>query len=263
MNQQKNRIEEIKANGYQLDFASVFNLAFENYKKIALYAGSMILVFFFIIFAIIATITIAFFGIATLKTMANPENLETEVLSENFRLIVMFSGILFSCLISPLVAGLIKMAYCAERDEEFHVSTIFEYYKAPYFKELFIAILLISSVTSGLATALEYAGIILLGSLINLVISFFTILTIPLIIFAKLKAVDAISSSFAIILKQPLVILGLLFVAGIASMVGFIGCCIGIFFTIPFMYSMYYALYSEIVGFDQENEFKQVENSQY
>ncbi|SDW56980.1 hypothetical protein [Flavobacterium degerlachei] len=263
MNLQKNRIEEIKANGYQLDFASVFNLAFENYKKIALYAGSMILVFFFIIFALIATFTIAFIGIAALKTMANPESLETQMATESFKLIYTGFEILFSCLISPLLAGLIKMAYCAERDEEFHVSSIFEYYKAPYFKELFIAVLLISSVTSGLMLALDYAGVVLLGSLINLAVSFFTLLTIPLIIFADLKAVDAISSSFTIILKQPLVILGLVFVAGMASMVGFIGCCIGIFFTIPFMYSMYYALYSEIVGFDKENEFQKVENSQY
>jgi hypothetical protein len=49
----KNRIEEIKANGYQLDFSNVFNLAFENYKKIALYAGSLILVFYFVIFAML------------------------------------------------------------------------------------------------------------------------------------------------------------------------------------------------------------------
>jgi len=125
MNSQKNRIKEIKAHGYQLDFANVFNLAFENYKKIALYAGSMILVFSFVIFAIIATAIIFFFGIATLTTMLNPENLKTETVSENFILIYMAGAILFSCLISPFPAGLIKMAYCAERDEEFHVSTNF------------------------------------------------------------------------------------------------------------------------------------------
>jgi len=250
MNSQKNRIEEIKAHGYQLDFANVFNLAFENYKKIALYAGSMILVFSVIIFAIIASAIIFFFGIATLTTMLNPENLKTETVSENFMLIYMAGAILFSCLISPFPAGLIKMAYCAERDQEFHISNIFEYYKAPYFKELFIATLLISGFSSGIAAALDYSGIQLVGSLITLSISFFTILTIPLIIFGNLKAVDAITSSFAIVLKQPLVLLGLMIVTTIASLVGFIGCCIGIFFTLPFFYSMYYAIYSEIVGFD-------------
>lgn len=250
MNPQKNRIEEIKAHGYQLDFANVFNLAFENYKKIALYAGSMILVFSVVIFAIIAATIIFFFGIATLTTMLNPENLKTETVSENFILIYMAGAILFSCLISPFPAALIKMAYCAERDEEFYVSTIFEYYKAPYFKELFIATLLISTFNSVLATALDYAGIQLIGTLISLSISFLTILTIPLIIFADLKAIDAISSSFMIVLKQPLVLLGLMIVTIIASMVGFVGCCIGIFFTLPFLYSMYYAIYSEIIGFD-------------
>ena len=35
----KDRIAEIKKNGYQLDFGTVFEHAFENYKKIALYAG--------------------------------------------------------------------------------------------------------------------------------------------------------------------------------------------------------------------------------
>ena len=41
----KDKIEEIKANGYQIDFGTVFEHAFENYKKIALYAGLMLLVF--------------------------------------------------------------------------------------------------------------------------------------------------------------------------------------------------------------------------
>jgi uncharacterized membrane protein len=148
------------------------------------------------------------------------------------------------------------MAYCAERDEEFHFSSIFEYYKAPYFKELFIATLLLSSISSALITALSYAEIEYFGSLINTIISFFTILTIPLIIFGDLKASDAITSSIAIVLKKPLVLLGLTFVAGIASIVGFVGCCIGIFFTLPFVYSMYYAIYSSIG--DQEDEIRKL-----
>ncbi len=252
MNLQKTRIEEIKANGYQLDFATVFNLAFENYKKIAIYAGSMILVFFVVVLAIIATIIISIYGMAELTNMLNPENMKAETTSDNMILITMFVGILFAALTSPFPAGLLKMAYCAERDEEFHVSTVFEYFKAPYFKELFLATVLISTVSSGLATAFDYAGIKIVGSLISVTISFFTMLTIPLIIFADLKAIDAINSSLVIILKQPLVLFGLIFVAILASMVGFIGCCIGIVFTIPFVYSMYYAMYSEIVGFDQE-----------
>jgi hypothetical protein len=44
---------------------------------------------------------------------------------------------------------------------------------------------------------------------------------------------------------------GLLIIGGIASMTGLILICIGVFFTIPFMYSMYYAIYDSIIGVDQ------------
>ena len=45
MNLLKERLQDIEKNGYQLDFGNVFNHAFENYKKIALYAGLVLFVF--------------------------------------------------------------------------------------------------------------------------------------------------------------------------------------------------------------------------
>jgi hypothetical protein len=252
----KNRIEEIKANGYQLDFGNVFNLAFENYKKIALYAGLMIFVFAVILTITIAAVTLSFFGTETLTEFMKPENFRPENISGNFLLAYISISILITCLLSPFPAGLIKMAHCAEKDEEFHVSTVFEFYKAPYFKELFIATLIISLGSTGLSSLLDYYGIQYIGTIITIIISFFTFMAIPLIIFSDLKAVDAILTSFSIISKQPMVLLGLILVAGIGSLVGFIGCCIGIFFTIPFIYSMYYAIYSSIIGFDTETEIE-------
>ena len=262
MNPTKKRIEEIKKNGYDLDFATVFNHAFENYKKIALYGGLMIFVFSAIICAIIAAILIAVFGVATLTDFLKPENLKPENFSTSFTLIYMAIGVLITCLLSPFPAGLIKMAECAEKDEEFHVSTVFEFYKAPYFKELFVATLLISFLSQGISTLFEQSGIVLIGSLIAIAISFLTLLTIPLIIFGNLKAVEAINSSITIVLKQPLVLLGLMAVAVIGMMVGFIGCCIGVFFTIPFLYSMYYVIYSTIIGTDSVSEIDEIGSSE-
>jgi MFS family permease len=251
----KEKIEEIKTNGYQLDFGNVFNHAFENYKKIALYAGLMIFVFSVLIGILIAGIVIFTFGFSMLNEKLL-DNLKPENLSGLYLLIYVVSAVLLSCLLSPFLAGLIKMAHCGEKDEEFHVSTILEYYKAPYFKELIIATLLISAFSSGLSTLIDYSGIKIVGSLIAMTVSFLTFLTIPLIIFGDLKAFDAIKSSVIIVSKQPLALLGLIIVAGIASIVGLIGCCIGIFFTIPFMYSMYYAIYIAIIGIDSESEFE-------
>jgi uncharacterized membrane protein len=148
------------------------------------------------------------------------------------------------------------MAHCGEKDEEFHVSTVFEYYKNPYFQELVISSLLITISTTALSEILKIGGFEIVGALFTVVILFFTFLTVPLIIFGDLKAIDAIKSSIIIVSKQPFVLLGLLIVSYIASLVGFIGCCIGIFFTIPFMYSMYYAIYTSIIGIDSENDLE-------
>jgi uncharacterized membrane protein len=249
------KIEEIQTNGYQIDFGNVFNHAFENYKKIALYAGLMIFVFAILFGFLVGGAVIFTFGISALNEKML-ENLKVENFTGLYLAIYLISVILLTCLFSPFFAGLIKMAHCAEKDEEFHVSTVFEYYKNPYLKEIVIASLLITISTTVLSEILNFSGIKIVGALFSAVITFFTFLTIPLIIFGDLKAIDAIKSSVMIVSKQPFVLLGLLIVSYIASLVGFIGCCIGIFFTLPFMYSMYYAIYTSIIGIDSENEFE-------
>ena len=250
----QNRIEEIKKNGFTLDFGNVFNHAFENYKKIALYGGLIIFVFF-VLFCIVAVgVLISIFGGPAVVDFLKPENLKPEEFSLNTLLIFSGISVLIACLISPLTAALINMAYCAERDEEFHVSSMFKFYKAPFFKELFIVTFLINLTNAILSGLVNYAQIPALEFIVSATLSLFTILMIPLIIFGNLKAVDAIQSSVMIVSKQPLVLLGLLVVGGISSFVGFIGCCIGIFFTLPFMYSLYYAIYSKIIGFETQSK---------
>lgn len=251
------RIEEIKKNGYTLNFETVFNHAFENYKKIALYGGLIIFVFFILFSVVAAGILMAIFGGAVVLEFLKPENFEADDLSLNFLLIMSAISVIVTALVSPLTAGLIKMAYCAERDEEFHVATMFQYYKAPYFKELFTATFLISILTSVLSSVINYAQIPFINAIVSITVTLFTLLMIPLIIFGNLKAIEAIKSSVLIVSKQPLVLLGLLVVGIITTMVGFIGCCIGIVFTIPFIYSLYYAIYSEIIGFENEDEFEE------
>lgn len=254
----QNRIEEIKQNGYNLDFGNVFNHAFENYKKIALYGGLIIFVFFILISIFAIGVLMAIFGGAVVLDFLKPENLKAEDISLNVLLIISGISVVVTALLSPLTAGLIKMAYCAERDEEFHVATMFQYYKAPYFQELFLATFLISMLTSVLSSVINYAQIPFINAIVSITVTLFTLLMIPLIIFGNLKTIDAIQTSFVIVSKQPLVLLGLLVVGIIATMVGLIGCCIGIVFTIPFMYSLYYAIYSEIVGFDPETEIENI-----
>ncbi|WP_188051599.1 hypothetical protein [Flavobacterium sp. GP15] len=253
----QNRLEQIRKNGYELDFSKVFEHTFENYKKIALYGGLIIFVGV-ILFSIITFATlIGIFGAPAITEYLKPENLNLENLSLNTLLIISGISVLISALLSPLIAGLIKMAYCAENDEEFHVSTMFGFYKAPYFSELFIATFLFSLVSNAIGIVTMYFKIPFLSSIISILIALLTIMMIPLIIFGKLKALEAINASFLIVSKQPWVLLGLLVVCSIGVLVGFIGCCVGIFFTYPVLSSLHYAIYSEIIGFETETELQE------
>ena len=57
------QIEDIRKNGYSLDFSNVFNHAFENYKKIALYAGLILLVFAIIAVFLGGGVFVALYGV--------------------------------------------------------------------------------------------------------------------------------------------------------------------------------------------------------
>ena len=253
----QSRIEVIRNQGYTIDFGNIFNHAFENYKKIALYAGLMIFVFIVLIMIAGAGALVATFGSPAILDFFKPENFRPENLGLTTLLTISGVSIVVGSLLSPITAGLIHMAYCADNDEEFHVSTMFKFFSVPYFKELFLSTFLVSLANGVLSTAINYFEIPVLGFVITVVFSLFTIMMIPLIIFGKLKAFEAIETSILIVSKQPLVLLGLIVVGSIASMVGFIGCCIGVLFTIPFMYSLYYAIYSEIIGIPSANELEE------
>ena len=251
MTPEHNRIESKIAQGYKLNFETVFNQIFENYKKIAVYAGLILFVFGILLIAIVYGGLLAYFGLETITEMIKPENLKPENFSREFIINYTICAVLFTCFISPFTAGLIKMAYCADRDEEFHLSTIFAYYKFPQFMTLFVATLIITVINTGISTSTELMGIPLIGSIITMLISFYTLLTIPLIIFGNLGALQSIKSSITLISKQPLIIVSLCAVSILATLVGLVVFIIGIIFTIPFIYSFYYILYKEIIGFEE------------
>lgn len=256
MNQTQERLHDIEKNGYQIDFANVFNHAFENYKKIALYAGLVLFVFSILFVIFIGISLVSVMGVAAMTRELSPEKLKIENLSESKFLAYSLISLVVSCLLSPFQAAFLKMADCGDRDEEFHIADLFRYYKLPYLTEIIVSTFLITAIGFAQAYLFSYLHFDLLGTIITYFISFITILAVPLIIFGNLKAIEAIKYSILIIFKQPFVILGLIIVAFIGSLVGIMGCCIGLFFTLPFLFSMNYAIYSAIVGVDNPLEIE-------
>jgi uncharacterized membrane protein len=256
MNQTQERLLDIEKNGYQIDFATIFNHAFENYKKIALYAGLVIFICTVLFVVFVGASITSLIGLSNLTKELTPETLKMENLSDSNILALGGIWLLVFCLFSPFQAAFLRMAHCGDRDEAFHITDLFCYYKLPYLREIIVSTLLISAISLAQATLFSRVHFEFLGTIISYFISFITILSVPLIIFGDLNAIDAIKYSTIIVFKQPIVLLGLIIVAIIASLVGFMGCCIGIFFTLPFSYSMNYAIYYYIVGIDSPQEIE-------
>ena len=260
----KVQIEEISSKGYQLDFGTVFENAFENYKKIALYAGLMLLVFSIIISILTIAGLISYVGIENMEGFGEKmKQISTSKVMPLDIAIPLNAGLLlFSGFISPFMSGFLKMADCGQKGEEFHVSTMFSYYKFHYFLNIFLSVIIIGLISTSVAMLLESAGLSFVGTVTSLLISFLTFLSIPLIVFGNLNATDAIKYSILLVSKQPLILLGLTIVAGIGSALGIFGLCIGIFFTLPFMYSMNYVIYKSIVGFDETSEIDEISGTE-
>lgn len=251
------QIEDIKNHGYSLDFSTVFNHAFENYKKIALYFGLIILVFSVIFFFALFSVLFAYYGVESMSKDFF-ENFDAQKQTSVQTLISLLATSVVSGLVAPFSAGFLKMADCADKDEEFNVSTIFTYYKTHHFSQIFTIGFIIAIISSAISTAIgayfNEMGIISMSFLLNLIISYLTYLAIPLVIFGNLKALDALKSCLIIISKKPLLIFALVLVGFIGSFIGFFGCCIAIIFTLAFSTSMTYATYYGIFNMEEEED---------
>ncbi|KAF2333794.1 DUF2189 domain-containing protein [Flavobacterium daemonense] len=247
------QIENIKNNGYSLDFSTVFDHAFENYKKIALYSA-LIIFLVCVVVGVAAVITVAsIYGLEHAPKIIeesmkpSPPTLENAIIST--------IGIsLITAIFAPFGAGFFKMADAADKDNEFKVSTMFYYYKAPYFGQLFVATLIISAINNIIANSLESAGYVFIGAGISIFINYFMYFMVPLIVFGNLKAVDAIKGSITLVGKNPLLIFGLFILGMIGSIVGVVACGIGLFFTVIFNTSLIYATYYGIFTKEQDED---------
>ena len=268
MNPTLEKLHDIENNGYQIDFGNVFNHAFDNYKKIALYAGLVLFIFAFIFFVLFFMSFGLYITSLNIESVNNQliENLEHHKNLDGPMVSMVLSILVLSLVLTPFSAGFYKMSERADKDLEFKFSSMFAYYKSPYFFRIILASIL-NAIISMLITTMILSlltmaninqfGIILLSNyLTSFLVYLFTFLTIPLVIFGNLNAIDAIKHSILIVSKQPFVLAGLLITSIIGALVGFMGCCIGLIFTLPFLYSMNYAIYNAIIGVDDtiENE---------
>ena len=262
------RLEEIKRTGYKLDLGEAINDIFNNYKKIALLGGAVILLTAIVAIIIFGGAAAVIFGAGEFtQTLTDySEGIVTQTaLIANFVASVVLAG-----LFTPIVAGLIQMAHNAAINEEFDFGTAFMHFSSKHFKELFLGAAIIALVGSGLTTGIEFlklnsiddlfltVGGTIITSLISGLLTLFTLLMIPLIIFGDLNALDAIKGSFILVSKNFWIILLLVIIVSIGIAVGLFAICIGILFTYPAWYSMQYIIYTKALPIEEADQLDEI-----
>ena len=230
-----------------LDFETVLNHSFANYKKIALYAGLALFVFTFFFVIFLSAVSISIVGAENINERSIQNFQKLLLTKPHVRYYAGFS-ILTPRLLSPSMAGFYKMADAAEKDTAFGVSHLFSVYTSSQFIPVFSVTFLIGLATNGLSLVFDEIGLSIIGLILTIIISFATLLTIPLIVLGNCSTIESIKTSTAIVMKQPIVILMLIIVALLGASLGLFAFCIGMCFTYPFVISVVYTIYNQVTS---------------
>lgn len=240
----KTDLDQIVKQGYSLDFGKTFDEIIDYFKKTFLLNGLVLLI-------VTLGIGIAvFFGLgigSLLENFSDPTAVEALVGNTTFLIYYALFAIFLGVFLAPLNAGFIQLNRDIDTHNEVSISNIFKHYQSKHFLQIvgFTVIIQIISTVLGL--------IPFVGNILSIIVSWFTILGIPLIIFGNLNAIDALQYSVKLVSKNPWNILLIFIVASLISFLGILAICIGIFFTLPIVYSTAYVLYKNIVGFVEDD----------
>lgn len=254
---QENKVNEIieeKINkGYEIDLGNIIDNSLEVYKKIVWKAGLGYFMISGVIVLIAMTISLSLIDNSNLEEFKEISQ-DPNYFYKNPTILAWFiiGGLLINILFIPLNAGFLNLCRLAKTNQEFSTANIFDYYKSKYLKDLIIGSLLIAIITTGLTTVLELVNLKMVSFVIQISFALFTFLFLPLVIYGNQSFGNAIKKSIQLVMKSPFTILGAMIIGILFILVGLIGFCIGILFTIPFYSCIIYTLYESIIGFEEK-----------
>lgn len=251
-----NKIDLKIQNGYTLETGSLIDESIKTFKKTFLISGVMMIIlslFSIIIYGAILGLIYGFSDIATTFLSSGTNKSITTTLWTT----IIFSSI-SSAFFAPIYAGFIHANHLARRNEDINMNIFFDFYKSKFFKDIFIAYLLIGITTGIFNAGLIFLELNFLSYLLQFLISLLTVFTIPLIIYGNQNFESALLNSVKLFSKQPLLIFVALLLAVIGVLIGIIALCIGIIFTFPYYYSMIYAIYNQAIGFEEKSIIEEI-----
>ena len=265
MENKEQQVDKKLNEGYTIDMGRVIDNSIAYFKKTIWISGLAVI----LAVVFIAIIT----GMITARTtigtgfLGNPEKFSTNpnaIVFTTFGIVLMIVNVVTTSLLTPLYAGFLNINHLAAQEKEISFGDLFIFYKNNKTKDLIIKGFIVNFTVQVIAICFIQLGLDFIGSLIQYFITTVVLFATPLIIYFNLNYSKALEKSIPLILKSFFPIILLMFLSGILALLGFLALCIGIFFTMPFILSMQYAIFAEVFNIKEEKtEIDEIGNHDY
>lgn len=248
------RIEQIKQKGgYDLSFDTVFTEIFKLYGQSWWQFG----LFYIMIFLFLCC---GIFGFITLFSAYNfsLDNLDVNAI-ENYSAKIgvaqVFFGTIVAVVFAPLNVGFFKVLQDLKYEGEFRFQNFFYFYT----HRSMLKIMLVGLVVGLFNNTVNYAILSLnigetvtqlFSILVSLLVFYYTFFVYPLIIFGEASINKAFEISFWLLPMQFLTLFAITICTLLLAISGLLAFCIGILFTVSFMYIGYFVIYDQVIGTD-------------
>ncbi len=254
-----NFINERIRTAKELDFGTIFGESIELFKKTWVQGLLMQLFTFLIMLPVIIVLYLPLIS----AVIAQEQNggYDSEAFSgvfAGFSILYMIGFIVaivvLGAVSSALVAGFYRIIKMIDYGETVITKDVFHFVKSQYLGK-FLVLMLASVIISIPAALLCYIPLLYVMVPLSLFVPFYAYNS-------HLEIMDVVKAAFNLGNKKWLLLFGLLIISSLlAQIVGVLACGIGVFVTAPFVYHPVYLVYKKVIGFDDEDEIKQIGDS--
>ena len=245
-----NKLDGIGKSGYSLNVSSTFDEILKYFKKTFLLNG-LVGFILYAAFLILMVLLLGGLGVNFMDLQDN-ETMLNFFSSTNFIIYSALAGFFIQILIYPIYAGFIQLNRDIDTQEEVGIGNIFKIFKSKKYIHVLGFCIITFLLTNIPAVLFSVFKISFVGTIITYLVTFLSILGLPLILFSNLNSLQALKYSAQLVVKNPGSILAISLLSFLIAMLGIFGCFIGLFFTIPVFFSTQFVLYKKIVGFDDD-----------
>lgn len=246
----QNKLAQLTVDATKFSVQNVVNKSWNIFGRVALFAILALLIYLVLAFVIQTLVGFLFpvddTELIILSQSSNPdidemmEAIQNIATSPNYMISSLLSMVVVA-LVSPILYGIIYLAYKADHNQTISFSDVFYAYQDGRFgKSVMLALISSLIISIGMALCILPGVIIAIG----------LTLAIPFLLFAEASPIEAMKASFRVVFKNfgGFILIFLVFV--LLVLLGALMCGVGLLATIPLIYIIVYVLYKEVIGFE-------------